>query len=94
MIVPNRNNIEVTRRKIIQTFYQINQILGDNTNGMNLTPEEVQSILRANEGSRLRITFIDGLIQSVESTGSMTMASGIADPKERGKSIGGHALKM
>jgi hypothetical protein len=31
-----------------------------------LTPEEVQSVLIKNEGTRVRVTFADGVVQSVD----------------------------
>ena len=33
---------------------------------MNMTPDEVKAVVRANEGSRLRITFLDDVVQSVD----------------------------
>ena len=38
----------------------------ENMTGMDMNVDQVKAVLHANEGSRLRITFIDGLIQSVD----------------------------
>lgn len=33
---------------------------------MKMTVEEVKAVLRANQGSRLRVTFDDGAVQSID----------------------------
>ena len=34
-----------------------------------MTPDEVAAVLKANEGKRVRVTFVDGVTQSVDISG-------------------------